>query len=271
MPQESVIGAMTPVAAVSQGEEWHSFFAKNSQLRLTAGRYTVDVQPAVHSTAFLRWTFRSDTDTRLKLKVTYSEGYEREPRMYPWLRTKDDRRDTTGLLIGPSDQVELDIPAGVETVYEPFWFRTFGVMRWSIEIIGSPVELLSFDAVQVNYPMDVKAEWMDQEEPDSQAIFDVSVRTLRNCMFDGYADCPFYEQLQWVLSKSLGGNSRSYTGILAIRALSRFFTIYSPETIDSLDKPSPFSPLPSRQRDCCNLAYPLMSNKSSLDSRCIGS
>jgi hypothetical protein len=98
-------------------------------------------------------------------------------------------------LIGLCDEIELEVgPDGA--VYEPFWFRTFFVMRWEIQIEGDGTVEMQFQGEQVNYPMDVKAEWRDPAEESSEEIFEVSVRTLRNCMFDGYADCPFYEQLQ---------------------------------------------------------------------------
>lgn len=128
--------------------------------------------------------------------MTYSEGYEREPRTYPWLRVKDDRLDSSGLLLGPSDEVELQLAPGEATTYEPFWFRTFWLIRVDIEVEGGPVEIVSLDVWQTNYPLDVKAEWHDNDDPQGQKIFDVSVRTMRNCMLDAYSDCPFYEQLQ---------------------------------------------------------------------------
>lgn len=198
MPEEIPLGGLLVESVQSSDEDGlRSFFGRGASVTLSAGRHTLDVQPPVHSTAFLRWSFRSCTaNARVRLKVIYSEGYEREPRLYPWLRTKDDRRDLTGLLIGPCDEIVLDTVDGRDSVYEPFWFRTFGVMRWTIEVEKGSVELVDFTATQVNYPLEVKASWDDPEESEAQQIFDVSVRTMRNCMFDGYADCPFYEQLQ---------------------------------------------------------------------------
>ncbi|KAK5202778.1 hypothetical protein LTR41_011469 [Exophiala xenobiotica] len=63
--------------------------------------------------------------------------------------------------------------------------------------------MVSFKAKQVNYPLDVKVSWKQPEGVDSDNIWKVSIRTLRNCMFDAYSDCPFYEQLQY------SGDSRS--------------------------------------------------------------
>lgn len=92
--------------------------------------------------------------------------------------------------------VRLETGAGKSVAYEPFWFRTFRLIRLEIAVGDEPVELVSFDATQVNYPLAVKASWEELGMINSKRIWDVSIRTMRNCMFDGYSDCPFYEQLQ---------------------------------------------------------------------------
>ncbi|CAK7233723.1 hypothetical protein SCUCBS95973_008692 [Sporothrix curviconia] len=173
------------------------------------------IQAEVHSTAFLQWSFRAIKDdgqasqtssSQIHLKVMYSEGYENEPRNYPFFRSKSDRLDAEhGHLIGPFDEVTLDLPAdGSVVTYEPFWFRTLRIMRLQVSVTGAlPAQFLSFGATQVNYPMGIKASWSHPTDVDSAAMWDVSIRTMRNCMFDGYVDCPFYEQLQY------SGDSRS--------------------------------------------------------------
>jgi hypothetical protein len=159
--------------------------------------HILEVQADCHSTAFIRWTFKAAKNTsEIKLKVTYSEGYELEPRSYPFFRSKADRLNAEGgHIIGPYDEVVLKV-SETETSYEPFWFRTFRLLRLEITVGEGPVELKSFEATQVNYPMAVKASWKESGDLHSKDIWDVSIRTMRNCMFDGYSDCPFYEQLQ---------------------------------------------------------------------------
>jgi hypothetical protein len=129
--------------------------------------------------------------------LTYSEGYELEPRSYPFFRRKADRLDAkNGFLIGPQDKLTLDLPDTQTVTYEPFWFRTFRILRLELTVGPEPVDLLLFEAAQVNYPLAVKASWTEPGDRWSEQIWDVSIRTMRNCMFDGYSDCPFYEQLQ---------------------------------------------------------------------------
>lgn len=201
MPEESPVAASTVRAcqSIAAVDDWAACLAGARPLSLPAGSsHTVDVQTDVHSTAFLWWTFKAPGgQSQIRLKAAYSEGYELDPRDYPYFRTKGDRLDAEkGYHLGPYDEVTLELSRGQTIVYEPFWFRTFRILRLEVTVGPEPVELLSFDATQVNYPMAVKAGWREPGDEHSEKIWDVSIRTMRNCMFDGYSDCPFYEQLQ---------------------------------------------------------------------------
>ncbi|KAJ5352192.1 hypothetical protein N7452_001166 [Penicillium brevicompactum] len=208
MPESTPIVVNTIRACESNvgASDWAAFLGGESSLVLPGNStHKVDIQADVHSTAFLRWAFKATSGpSQLKLKVTYSEGYELEPRSYPFFRSKADRLDASvGHIIGPYDEATLDVSNTESVVYEPFWFRTFRLLRLEITIGPEPIELVSFDATQVNYPMAIKASWNQPGDAHSNQMWDVSIRTMRNCMFDGYSDCPFYEQLQY------SGDSRS--------------------------------------------------------------
>jgi hypothetical protein len=84
-------------------DAWQSFLTDGLPLTLPPNStHQLDLQAECHSTAFIRWTFRAKRPTQIKLKLTYSEGYELTPRQYPWLRTKADRLDAVnGQLLGP--------------------------------------------------------------------------------------------------------------------------------------------------------------------------
>jgi hypothetical protein len=201
MPEESSVAVSTVRTCQSSvsNADWTAHLAEKRTITLPGGSsHTLDVQADVHSTAFLQWAFKSTAkQSQIKLKVMYSEGYELEPRNYPFFRTKADRLDAEkGHLIGPYDELTLDLPHGQIVTYEPFWFRTFRILRLEITVGQEPVQLLSFTATQVNYPLSIKASWEEPRDKHSKQIWDVSIRTMRNCMFDGYSDCPFYEQLQ---------------------------------------------------------------------------
>ncbi|KAL4930981.1 uncharacterized protein BDV17DRAFT_297481 [Aspergillus undulatus] len=207
--EESSVNVHTVRACQSliPAEDWTAALSDKKPLVLDAGSaHTLELQADVHSTAFLRWTFQADPgrSSSIKLKITYSEGYELDPRAYPFFRSKADRLDAeNGHLIGPYDEVKFEITDGEPLVYEPFWFRTFRLLRLEVSVGSAPVRLTGFEATQANYPLAIKADFENPSDMDSSKIWDVSIRTLRDCMFDGYSDCPFYEQLQY------SGDSRS--------------------------------------------------------------
>ncbi len=200
VPEESHVAINTVRAckSVLPVESWVAFLSGDALLTLPSGTsHTLELQAEVHSTVFLRWAFRASVKSQITLKVTYSEGYELKPRAYPFFRSKGDRLDAEhGFIIGPHDEATLNLPDGQTVTYEPFWFRTLRVMRFEVTVGPEPVQLLTFGATQVNYPLAVKASWTEPGDAYSEQIWDVSIRTMRNCMFDGYSDCPFYEQLQ---------------------------------------------------------------------------
>lgn len=199
MQEESicVVNTIRACESVIELENWAKFFDSNSPLSLPNDSYhKLELQADVHSTAFVRWKFKARKNSSVKIKVTYSEGYEFQPPAYPFLRNKKDRLDASGLLIGPFDEVEFDLPESQSITYEPFWFRTFRLLRLEISVGAGAIDFESFEAAQVNYPLALKSSWKEPGDDHSENIWDVSIRTMRNCMFDGYYDCPFYEQLQ---------------------------------------------------------------------------
>jgi hypothetical protein len=200
MPEETpiTIDIVRACQSVVSIDKWTTSLSENQPLTLPGGSsHTLELQAEVHSTAFLRWTFKAAKSSQIRLKVTYSEGYELEPRAYPFFRNKADRLDSrNSRLIGPCDDVTFDLPEMQSITYEPFWFRTFRLLRLEITVGPDPVELLLFEEAQVNYPMEIKGSWKEPGDAHSEKIWEVSIRTIRNCIFDGYSDCPFYEQLQ---------------------------------------------------------------------------
>ena len=196
------VGAVPFCESQISSESWSACLSGSKRVILAAGStHTLEIQAEVHSTAFLRWVFQAAAPTQIQMTITYSEGYELESPTYPFFRNKADRLDAkNGHIVGPYDKVILDFlgSKSEQVTYEPFWFRTFRVMRLEITVGPNPVTLVSFTAIQANYPMAVKAEWKEPGDVHSERIWDVSIRTLRNCMFDAYSDCPFYEQLQLV-------------------------------------------------------------------------
>ena len=185
--------------SVLPDSDWIASLSGSDQIVLPSNsKHVLEVQADVHSTAFLRWTFQATSPSQIRLKITYSEGYEYEPRVYPFFRVKGDRQDAKhGKIIGPYDEAILELAVDSPIAYEPFWFRTFGVIKLEIQTGSGEVTLLSFNVSQINYPLDVKASWDESGDSFSEKIWDVSIRTMRNCMLDGYSDCPFYEQLQY--------------------------------------------------------------------------
>ncbi|MCF0106070.1 MAG: hypothetical protein HUJ53_04860 [Holdemanella sp.] len=126
-----------------------------------------------------------------KIQILQSESYYQEDHV------KRDRMDFIhGHLEGYSD---LYSPSGNEKeVYEPLWYRTFRYVQLTIETKDEDLILHSFDFKERGYPLEIKSH-VKTSDDTLDAIWDISERTLRRCMHENYVDCPFYEQLQYIM------------------------------------------------------------------------
>ena len=133
-----------------------------------------------------------------------------------------------GEVVGLADQLILD---GSDLYYEPFWYRTFRFIRIHVET--GDVDATIYEPVyrKTGYPIAPEssvcssAGWVKE-------VWDMCVRTLENCMMETYMDCPYYEQLQFVMDTRLQAMfhySLCTDTQLARKALEDFHCSMTPE------------------------------------------
>ena len=103
----------------------------------------------------------------------------------------DDIRDSG---LGWEDHIILN---GSPVCYEPFWVHTFRyiVIRGG-QLSQPPVYR------KTGYPLPVQSS-VSSSVPWVGQLWDISLRTLRNCMMETYMDCPYYEHLQYIMDTRL--------------------------------------------------------------------
>lgn len=99
---------------------------------------------------------------------------------------------------GRTDEIILD---GGRIRYEPFWVRTFRFIviqteEGAAELAEAPVFR------KTGYPLVTESE-VASSAPWVGTVWEICLRTLRNCMLETYMDCPGYEQLQFIMDTRL--------------------------------------------------------------------
>lgn len=135
----------------------------------------------------------SDGGNGAELKITYSECYVGTDGQ------KNMRDDSSGILSGVYDTIMFN---GSKFDYETFWFRAFRFVKLDITTKDQPLNLNNIGYYETNYPLAVNSNF-ESSDPDAKDMWDVSIRTLKNCMHETYEDCPYYEQLQYVMDSRL--------------------------------------------------------------------
>jgi len=126
------------------------------------------------------------------IKITYAERLLRA-------NTTEKRFTITpdAVVQGFSDQITLG-----ETPYtfETFHWRCFRFIELAITAGPSDVIIDHLSALATAYPFEDQSAFTAHGEHESlmQQFREVSFRTLRDCAWETYMDCPYYEQLQYV-------------------------------------------------------------------------
>ncbi|KAL3451405.1 bacterial alpha-L-rhamnosidase-domain-containing protein [Aspergillus insuetus] len=194
-------------------ESWEkTLLGRGSPLRLPPGStHHLDVEVPFHTTAFVEVVFKRmpEDATGNLLTLTYAESYEDEPVEVPDIRRKGQRCDYSKSLFGPTDIYEVNARGNYDNlqytlspestlVVRPFHWRTFRFIRVNITVGSHPLVLNELTIHKVNYPLQRLAN-IETADTETKTLWDISVRTLQNCMHDCYEDCPFYEQLQYAM------------------------------------------------------------------------
>lgn len=184
-------------------EDWEGFIHKQQRMKIPAhSKEIIEISAGEEMTGYLK--LQVSTGRNAKIKILQSEAYvykETAKVNGLTIHVKGNREDyQKGYLDGFTDEYHVG-GFGTEKnpeIYEPFWLRTFRFIRLEIETFDEALLLHSFDYEETGYPLEVqtKVTTSDQSLGD---IWKLSERTLRRCMHETYEDCPFYEQLQYLM------------------------------------------------------------------------
>lgn len=124
---------------------------------------------------------------------TYFEKFVREGEDIP----RDDWEN--GTIEGMSEEILL--PGGKFT-FEPFWVRTFRFLEIVLETGEEAVRFTRPHFRRTGYPLR-RISYIKSPQTWVEEVWEMCVATLQNCMMETYMDCPFYEQMQFVMDTRL--------------------------------------------------------------------
>jgi hypothetical protein len=182
-------------------EQWSAFIAGQNRLIFAPySKHRVVLNAGEEMTGFMYSSFIGGAGT--KITWHYGESYVYDETIGPEkIPMKGDRLDyVNGHLQGYKDHYKV-VGSGTDEspeVYEPFWFRTFRFVELTIEVGEEPLTYLRLSYEETGYPLDVRSGGTTSDASLTD-IWELSERTLRRCMHESYEDCPFYEQLQYLM------------------------------------------------------------------------
>lgn len=201
--EKNFIDLVQVVQSASSKESWEKLLASTERITIDANKTEiVEVNAGELMTGFLNLSFIDGKES--EVKIIYAESYAKndveQDSIIP-LIVKEDRTDyMNGHLEGHEDFYHVggygtsDVPES----YETFWFRTFRFIRFEITTKSEPLVISNINYHETGYPIEVKT-WVETSDKSLSGIWDISERTLRRCMHETYMDCPYYEQLQYVM------------------------------------------------------------------------
>ena len=139
-----------------------------------------------------------------KIKITYAESlFEKvitdnlasDDHFNTELR-KGNRNEVEGKhIMGYYDEIYPD--GGENRLFTTLWYRTFRFIQLDIETANEALDLNDFYSIFWAYPFKENASF-ESDDPILSEIWDVAWRTQRLNSTETYADCPYYEQLQYI-------------------------------------------------------------------------
>ncbi len=134
------------------------------------------------SVGFPEFEFEGDAE----VTVTYAESYRCADGF-----EKKVRSDTSGKIVGASDILTVS----KSLVYRPYMTKTARYIKVEVDA-KADFAIKRAEFLEYRYPLEICNNF-ECSDAVYNRIWDVSIHTLRNCMFDTYVDCPYYEMQQY--------------------------------------------------------------------------
>ena len=182
-------------------EKWQDFLDGKTVLTIPQNTEEIlEISAGEEMTGYISLGLSAGKNAEITL--TYAEAYVQDEHVGPdHVALKKDRLDQVhGHLEGYQDHYRAG-GFGTEKeleIYEPFWFRTFRFVRIHIKTKTEALTLHKLDYQETGYPLEVNTS-VRTSDPSLSYIWEISERTLRRCMHETYEDCPYYEQLQYIM------------------------------------------------------------------------
>lgn len=141
--------------------------------------------------AYMRYIFRGGHGGRVRF--TYFEKFVKEGEDIP----RDDYEN--GVIEGMSEEILL---SGEPLIFEPFWVRSFRFLEIVLEAGEEAIHFYRPVFRRTGYPMK-QISHIRSSEPWVEELWEMCIATLQNCMLETYMDCPFYEQMQFLMDTRL--------------------------------------------------------------------
>lgn len=195
-------GVERVIDSIISKEVWNSLIQEGIPITIPPkSKVAVELDAEELTTGFIYLSLAQGKGATIRLLC--AESYEGQPYLVPWLRDKGKRTDSVnGSLYGDFDVYHVS-GNGCESEellenYEAFWFRTFRYVRVEIETGENQLRLCNLAYRETGYPLEISGEFSSSDYMLNK-LWPVSVRTLLRCMHETYEDCPYYEQLQYVM------------------------------------------------------------------------
>lgn len=194
-------GVMDLKKSVHTEKEWVDFLQGKGTLMIPENtEELVEIDAGEEMTGYIYSAFTGGKGS--KIQLLYAEAYQQDSYEGPaHVPVKKDRTDkVNGHLEGFKDVYRVAGFGKKEQpeAYETYWFRTFRFVQLRIRTGSHPLELERLDYEETGYPLEIKTQ-VEASDEAMKDVWEISERTLRRCMQETYTDCPYYEQLQYIM------------------------------------------------------------------------
>ncbi|MGO4371140.1 family 78 glycoside hydrolase catalytic domain [Paenibacillus sp. MCAF20] len=154
----------------------------------------VELDAGQLTTGYLSYPLEQGEGARIKFRYAeryFQRGNEKANSV------RDDAEN--GVLLGMED---IYYVSGRTETYEPFWLRTFRFIRIEVLTKDQPLRIRRPWYRESAYPLMPQTS-INSPVPWVGSLWNISIRTLQLCMHETYEDCPYYEQMQFIMDTRL--------------------------------------------------------------------